>query len=405
MAALGKEMGSDPVSGRTNYLGIRHSHFRTTLRDWLRGLDKALIAIASALTFILTAMVAMVIFGMAQALLLLLDPATSAAHRIEVIGAWQCLSFVLMRALREAALMPRAQRFFDALPIAPGLRLRADVVLGLLTYSFLWLPVGWVIADPLGSRAAPIGLAVAALAELVLISLCVNLTLLRTRPRETLACLGALALYAASPVGSAGFEAARAGAALLAAGALWLSYLPGTARAPRARRRSGMVDRIAIHTGLVVPLLTHELRANLAVRIGTILATLGACLVVIQLRTNDTSSASVLLFVAAAATLALYSLPALLRRTLLTRLEFLAGQPAFALRMRPAVYLLPTALFCVALSLGWIFDRAGRAGIDAGVFCLLYLAGIAGTRLGLRVTSWFIPFASMIAVIILGAMT
>ena len=84
MAALGKEMGSDPVSGRTNYLGIRHSHFRTTLRDWLRGLDKALIAIASALTFILTAMVAMVIFGMAQALLLLLDPATSAAHLLFV---------------------------------------------------------------------------------------------------------------------------------------------------------------------------------------------------------------------------------------------------------------------------------------------------------------------------------
>jgi len=54
-------MGSDPVAGRTNYLGIRHSHFRITLRDWLRGLDKALIAIASALTFILTAMVAMVI--------------------------------------------------------------------------------------------------------------------------------------------------------------------------------------------------------------------------------------------------------------------------------------------------------------------------------------------------------
>ena len=42
-----------------NYLSIRHAHFRITLRDWLKGLDKALVAIASALTFILTAMVAM----------------------------------------------------------------------------------------------------------------------------------------------------------------------------------------------------------------------------------------------------------------------------------------------------------------------------------------------------------
>ena len=154
-----------------------------------------------------------------------------------------------------------------------------------------------------------------------------------------------------------------------------------------------------------MPLLTHELRANLAVRVGAILATFGACLLVIELRTNDTSTASVLLFVAAVATLALYSLPALLRRTLLTKLEFLAGQPAFAQRLRLPAYLLPTALFCAALWLGWIFDRSGRTGIDAGVFCALYLAGVVGTRLGLRITSWFIPFAVTIAVIILGAMT
>jgi len=388
-----------------NYLGIRHSHFRITLRGWLRGLDKALIAIASALTFILTAMVAMLVFGMAQALLMLLDPATSAAHRVEIIGAWQCLSFVLLRALREAALMPRAQRFFDSLPIAPALRLRADVVLASLTYSFLWLPVGWVLVDPLGSRTMPLTATVAALVELIVISLCVNLTLLRVRPRQALVGLGALVLYTALPGEAVGLAVARAASTLLAAWALWWSYQPGAVRAPTARRRSALADQLAIQTGLVVPLLTHELRANLGVRIGVILATLGACLVVIELRTNDTSSASVLLFVAAAATLALYSLPALLRRTLLTKLEFLAGQTAFARRLRLPVYLLPTLLFCAALWVGSVFDRSGRAGVDAGIFCGLYLAGVAGTRLGLRITSWFIPFAVTITVIILGAMT
>jgi len=155
----------------------------------------------------------------------------------------------------------------------------------------------------------------------------------------------------------------------------------------------------------VLPLLANPLRANLAVRLGVILATMSACLLVIELRTNDTSRASVLLFVAAAATLALYSLPALLRRTLLTRLEFLAGQPAFAQRMRFAVYCIPTALFCAALGMGWTFDRSERTGVDAAIFCLLYVIGVAGTRAGLRITSWFIPFAVMIAVIILGAMT
>lgn len=389
----------------TNYLGIRHSHFRITLRDWLRGLDKALIAIASALTFILTAMVAMVVYGMAQALQLLLDPATSVAYRIEVIAAWQFLSLVLLRALREAALMPRAQRFFDTLPISPALRLRADVALALLTYSFLWLPVGWIIADPLSSRVAPLGTTLATLAELVVISLCVNLTWWRDRPRQAVVCLAALAIYAGLQSQEMARELARAGCALLAVWALWWSYQPGTERAPAARRRSAFADQLAIRSGLVLPLLTHELRANLAVRVGAILATLGACLVVIQLRTNDTSSASVLLFVAAAATLSLYSLPALLRRTLLTKLEFLSGQPAFGQRMRLAAYLVPTLLFCTSLAMGGIFDRSGRAGVDAGIFCVLYLAGVAGARRGLRVTSWFIPFAVTIAVIILGAMT
>jgi hypothetical protein len=218
-------------------------------------------------------------------------------------------------------------------------------------------------------------------------------------------CVGALALYAGLPGRSPGFVLAQAGCALLAAWALWRSYQHGAARAPAARRRSALADRLAIRSGLVVPLLTHELRANLAVRVGIILATLGACLLVIELRTNDTSSASVLLFVAAAATLALYSLPALLRRTLLTKLEFLAGQPAFVQRLRLPVYLLPTLLFGAALWLGWTFDRSGRAAIDAGIFCALYVAGVVGTRTGLRITSWIIPFAATIAVIILGAMT
>src|ERR1044072_8115401 len=102
-----------------NYLWIRHSHFRITLRGWLRGLDKALIAIASALTFILTAMIAMVIYGMAQALQVLPDHDADHWQRVEVVAAWQLLSLVLVRALREAVLMPRAQWFFDALPIAP----------------------------------------------------------------------------------------------------------------------------------------------------------------------------------------------------------------------------------------------------------------------------------------------
>ena len=184
-------------------------------------------------------------------------------------------------------------------------------------------------------------------------------------------CCAALLVFAALPGANSWMETSRAGCALLAVIALWASYQPGAARAPAKPRRIEVFDRLAISSGLVLPLLTHELRANLAVRCGAILATLAACLLVIELRTNDTSSASVLLFVVAMAALALYSLPALLRRTLMSKLHFLAGQPAFARRMRAAVYLVPTGLFCVAMALGWSFDRSGRAAIDAGIFSAL----------------------------------
>ena len=388
-----------------NYLDIRHSHYRITLRGWLKGLDKALIAIASALTFLLTAMVAMAIFGMAQALLLLLDPSTSPGHHIAVIAAWQGLTFLLLRALREAALMPRTRGFFDSLPIAPSQKLRADLVLALLSYSLLWLPIAWVLIDPLGARGMPLPGTISLLGELVVLSLCLNLTLLRGRPRHALLCGVALLAFGALRGTNFWMQVPRAGCALLAGIALWASYQPGAARAAAKPRRRAILDRLAISSGLVLPLLTHQLRANLAVRCGAILATLAACLLVIELRTNDTSSASVLLFVVAVATMALYSLPALLRRTLMSTLHFLAGQPAFAHRMRAAVYMVPTGLFCVALALGWIFDRSGRAAVDAGIFSALYLTGVAGTRAGLRVMPWIMPFATTIAVIVLGAMT
>ncbi len=110
-----------------------------------------------------------------------------------------------------------------------------------------------------------------------------------------------------------------------------------------------------------MPLLGNELKANLLLRVGCIAATLSACLLVMALRTNDASNASVLVFVAAAATLALYSLPALSRNTLLTRLEFLAGQPQFARRMRLAVVRHPCrAVLPRHCALASAFDRSAR---------------------------------------------
>src|SRR4051794_11732760 len=102
-----------------NYLGIRYSHYRITLQTWFRGLDKALIAVASALTFILTALIGLLLYLLAEGLLQLADPLASLAHRSAVVVTWQVTSFILLRTLREATLMPGARAWFATLPVPP----------------------------------------------------------------------------------------------------------------------------------------------------------------------------------------------------------------------------------------------------------------------------------------------
>ena len=169
------------------YQALRNSHFRITLKSWFRGLDKAVIAIVVVLQFILTAIVVMVVYGLAQALSMLQAETTGRWDRILVVAAWQGISFILLRALREAALMPRARAFFDALPVPATQKFQADSRLALLGYSFLWLPVGWCLYT-----ASTPGRVLPVLAELVTISLCVNLTVLRGATRPATLALAAL---------------------------------------------------------------------------------------------------------------------------------------------------------------------------------------------------------------------
>jgi len=387
-----------------SYFQIRQRHYRITLQDWFRGLDKALIATASALTFILTAIVLMLVVAMGQALQMLAAPDTSPAIRTAVIGCWQAVSLLLLRTLREATFMPRPRAFFDSLPIPMRDKLRADLLLSLASYSVLWLPVAWVvIVHKDGGAAAPA--VIFQLAELASLSLCVNLALLRGATRHALASLTFLACFALLAGDGTPTQLLHLGLAVGAAAALWHAYLPARARVRRATRHGGFAERLVLGSGLVLGLLGSELRANLLVRVGFIAAALAGCLLVIRLRTNDASSASVVVFVAAVAGLALYTLPALCRRTLLTKAAFLAGQPAFARRMRFTAYAVPVGLYALAMAIAWPFDHSERPGIDLLVFSLLFVLGVTGARLGWRPTTWLMPFTSMIALIILAAMT
>jgi hypothetical protein len=383
---------------RPNYSALRSAHFRLTLKSWFKGLDKALIAIVAVLQFILTAIAAMTVYGLAQALTLLYSGTASLFERLLVVVAWQALSLILLRALREAVLMPRARDFFDALPVTATQKLRTDVTLACLGYSFLWAPIAWNLFSS-GNPGSTVSLT-----ELVVLSLCVNLTVLRRAVRPACIALLALGIFGVACGTGTGFEVLRALAAALAVIALWRSYMPGGVRLRHAKPRSAIADRMALESGLIIPLLAAELRSNLLVRLGFIGAVLAACLLSMRLRTNDASSASVVVFVAAVAALALHTLPALSRRVLLTKLHFLAGNPAFARRMRVAAYAIPALLFAMALSIATVFDRSGTAWRDATVFSLLFAAGVAGARLERPEVRWAMPLACTTALIILSAM-
>jgi hypothetical protein len=54
--------------------------------------------------------------------------------------------------------------------------------------------------------------------------------------------------------------------------------------------------------------------------------------------------------------------------------------------------------------LAGVFDRSGTAWRDASVFSVLYVGGVAGTRLEWGMIRWAMPLACMIALIVLSAM-
>ena len=104
------------------YHQLRRLHFRITIKAWLRGIDKALLAFAGVLPIGILAVLAVFVLVQAEALRTLLRAEAPLEQRLAVIVAWQFLTFVLLRALREAVLMPKARAFLLEPAPAPLVR-------------------------------------------------------------------------------------------------------------------------------------------------------------------------------------------------------------------------------------------------------------------------------------------
>ena len=373
------------------YYQLRRLHFRTTIKAWLRGIDKALLAFAGVLPIGILAVLAVFVLVQVEVLRTLLRAEASPGQHLAVIAAWQFITFVLLRALREAVLMPKARTFFSSLPIRSTSELQSDVTFALQGYSLLWPAIAWV------AYTAPTFTAWLTLAALVFTSLCANLAMLRARPWHSLPILAALLTLALPP---------RPFVLLLALAvavfALCLSYLPGRVRVAPPPRAGNFVERLSIRSGLALPFLAHDLRSNVLIRVGFIAGSLAACMLMTALRTQGAAGTRSLVFVGAVATVALYALPALWRNTLLTRLHFLAGQADFVSRIRPSVYGIPALLFAVAMLIAAFFDAGESARATPAVFGTLFVAGVVAARCGVQIASWLVPLLSFVAVLILG---
>ena len=336
-------------------------------------------------------MLAVFVLVQAEALRTLLRAEAPLEQRLAVIVAWQFLTFVLLRALREAVLMPKVRAFFSRLPLPHSSELRSDFTFALQGYSLLWAPLGWV-AFTTQTFEAWLSLGV-----LIVTSLCANLTLLRGRPWHSLPALVALPTLAlpASPV-------VLLGAVSVAGVALWRSYLPGSVRSAQPARASDLAERLSIRSGLALSFFAHDLRSNVLIRIGVIAGTLAACLLMAALRAQGAAGTRSLVFVGAVAAVALYPLPALWRGTLLTKLHFLAGQAEFVRRIGPSVYGIPALLFGGALLVAAFFDAGESAPATPAIFGTLFVAGVVAARCGVQMASWLMPLSSFVAVLILG---
>jgi hypothetical protein len=373
------------------YYQLRRLHFRMTIKAWLRGIDKALLAFAGVLPIGILAVISVFVLVQADALRTLLRAGAPLEQRLAVVAAWQFVTFVLLRALREAVLIPKARAYFSSLPIPSSSELRADFTFAAQGYSILWAPLGWVAFTTQTVHAW------LSLGTLIVMSLCANLALLRARPWHSLPALVALPALA-MPVG----PAVLVGSVCVACVALWHSYLPRRVRAAPPPRSRHFGERLSIRSGLALSFLAHDLRSNVLIRIGFIAGTLAACLLMSALRAQGESGTRSLVFVGAVAAVALYPLPALLRSTLLTRLHFVAGQADFVRRIRLSVYGIPALLFGVALLVAALFDAGESARATPAIFALLFGGGVVAARCGMQMASWLMPLLGFVAVLILG---
>jgi Family of unknown function (DUF6136) len=391
------------------YHRIRTWHFVETLADWLKGLDKTVVALLAIAGPGLIAILALVLLAAADGLTSLTRPSTSLTNRLLNVCLWQAVTFGLLWCLRDAILMPRAAAFFASLPVSHWEKLRADVNLCAVSYSVLWLPVLWAIGVGFSGGADSSGtLTSYSLLALVAFSLLANLLLLHRKLRGFPLVIPGLIAFTL-PDSAVGI-ASETGVLVLCGVHVVRSYRESRTLHTYPRNASALLERIAIKTGLAVPLFAHELYASLSIRLLTVSAMLALIPLLSEFREAHGLQRTGFVMAVAIAVIAFHDLPALCRSTAFAKLPFIAAQKnfvrrvsIFALGMSAVLYgcALLCACFLTMFPLDSLPPDPRQLMAPAVFFTTAFLAGTIAAMMGWPSARWLMPVVNVVAAIVM----
>jgi len=176
-------------------------------------------------------------------------------------------------------------------------------------------------------------------------------------------------------------------------------------------------ERMAVASALVLPVSLHALRESLIVRGACLLGAWAMAMALLAGHAPSMGLATALLIgLSAMASVTLYRLPALIRSTVLSRLDFLVGHRRFWWRVTVFAVGLPTVLFAICLGASWGTAihalPVGTSDVVLPFYPLYFYAGLfvlgaLGATWSRDVMRWLMPIAlfALTLVLLMAALT
>jgi hypothetical protein len=309
-------------AGYATYGRIRRQHLVLSLRALSRRQQTTLVLAAAILGPGTLAFVA----GLASGFETFVSPRTALGWRALAWAAWLATTGLIVLALREAVFMLAARPFLRMLPISRARHFACDVRSIAIAYSFLWLPVGYFLWERWSSQRGWLEKidATFVLAAGLAIGIALQALAMQRAARALRLAAPAAIVVPFAPTAPWPVSWTLLVVALAVAG---LAVASGYERPSRSRRAKGpalpFASRAAAWSGLAIPVAWRDLRHALGLRVGLVVAVLGAGAYLAADGAFCGRRTGMLLVASAAFTLAFYRAPLLVDERLRASLPWL----------------------------------------------------------------------------------